>query len=81
MPLTDIIVKNLKPQNKRFKKSDEKGLYLLIHPCGGKYWQFKYRFGGKEKTFSIGVYPETSLKEARNKRDEVRKQIKTINKF
>ncbi len=75
MPLTDIIVKNLKPLDKRFKRSDEKGLYLLIHPNGGKYWQLKYRFGGKEKTLSFGTYPEISLKEARNKRDDARKQI------
>lgn len=75
MLLTDVIIKNLKPTDKRYKRSDDKGLYLLIHPSGGKYWQMKYRFGGKEKTYSLGVYPEISLKEARNKRDEARRQI------
>ena len=75
MPLTDIIVKNAKPQKTQYKLSDERGLFLLVLPTGGRYWRMKYRFDGKEKSLSFGTYPETSLKEARNKRDEARKQI------
>ncbi|EGZ3914834.1 TPA_asm: DUF4102 domain-containing protein, partial [Salmonella enterica subsp. enterica serovar Java] len=48
---------------------------LLVHPSGSKYWQLAYRFGGKQKVFSIGVYPLISLSEARKKRDEARKLI------
>ena len=63
---------------KPFKLSDEKGLFLLVQPQGeswGKWWRFKYRFGGKEKSLSLGTYPEISLSQARDKRDEFRKQI------
>jgi len=76
MPLTDITAKSAKPKEKLYKLSDEKGLFLSVRPNGGKYWQMKYRFDGKEKTLSFGVYPEVSLKEARDKRDNARKQIK-----
>lgn len=73
--LTDEIIKNLQPKEKPYKKFDGKGLYLLVHPNGGKYWQLKYRFSNKQKTLSFGTYPEISLKEARDKRDEARKQL------
>ena len=76
MPLTDITARSAKPKEKRYKLSDAKGLFLLVQPNGGRYWQMKYRFDGKEKILSFGVYPEVSLKEARDKRDDARKQIK-----
>ena len=47
----------------------------MVHKNGSKYWQQKYRVDGKERILSFGFYPETSLKEARNKRYEARKQI------
>jgi len=75
MPLNDIKCKNIKPTDKTFKISDEKGLYLEVNPNGSRYWRFKYRFDGKEKRLAFGVYPEVSLKEAREKRDDARKQI------
>ncbi len=65
MRLTDIAVKNAKPSEKPTKISDDKGLYLLVHPNGSKYWQAAYRFDGKQKVFSIGTYPAVSLAEAR----------------
>ena len=73
MPITDIITRNAKPKDKPYKISDEKGLYLYVKPNGGRYWRYKYYFGGKEKVLALGVYPEISLKEAREKRDEARK--------
>lgn len=73
--LTDIIARTIKPREKIFRIFDEKGLYLEINPNGGKYWRFKYRFDGKEGRLAFGVYPEVSLKEARDKRDEARKKI------
>ncbi|MBL0320179.1 MAG: tyrosine-type recombinase/integrase [Alphaproteobacteria bacterium] len=76
MPLTDILCKTSKPEPKAKKLSDDKGLYLEITPSGGKYWRMKYRFGGKEKRLAFGVYPEVSLKEARDKRDEARKKLR-----
>lgn len=75
MPLTDPACKNAKPKDKPFKISDEKGMFLLVHPNGSKYFRLKYRFGGKEKTLALGVYPDTSLKQAREKRDVAKKQI------
>lgn len=73
--LTDPKCKNAKPKGKAYKLTDEKGLYLEVHPGGAKYWRWKYRFGGKEKRLAFGVYPETGLKEARGKRDEARKLL------
>lgn len=75
MPLTDTTCKNAKPTEKPFKLSDEKGLYLEVMPNGSKYWRLKYRFTGKEKRLALGVYPEVSLKEAREKREEARKLL------
>lgn len=77
MPLTDTAIRNAKPGTKPVKMFDESGLFLLVAPSGGKWWRFKYRFGGKEKLLSLGTYPEVSLKEARDKRDEARKQVAT----
>ncbi len=75
MALTDKAIKSFKPLEKQYKKYDEKGLYLLVHPNGSKYWKLKYRFGDKEKTLSISVYPEVSLLEAREKTLESRKKL------
>lgn len=74
--LTDAACKNAKPGDKPYKLSDEKGLFLLINPNGSKYWRLKYRIDGKEKLYAIGVYPETSLANARDRRDEARRQVK-----
>ncbi|MES2770393.1 MAG: Arm DNA-binding domain-containing protein, partial [Pseudomonadota bacterium] len=75
MPLSDSTVRTAKPDAKPYKLSDEKGLFLLVTPNGSKYWRQKYRFNGKEKVLSFGVYPDVSLKEARAKRDEARKLL------
>ena len=75
MPLTDTSIKSAKPAEKPVKMTDGDGLYLLIHPNGGKWWRFDYRFDGKRKTLSMGVYPDVPLKAARDRRDEARKQI------
>ncbi len=75
MALTDLKAKQAKPRDKTYRLSDEKGLYLEVHPSGSRYWRHKYRFNGKEKRLAYGVYPEVTLKEARNKRDESRKAL------
>ncbi len=75
MPLTDKAIKAFKPATKPYKKSDEKGLYLLIHPNGSKYWRFKYLINEKEKVLALGVYPEVSLTEARQKTIDARKLV------
>ena len=60
---------------KPYKMSDGGGLYLEVDPAGGKYWRFKYRFAGKEKRISLGVYDGVSLAAAREERDACRKQL------
>jgi len=76
MSLSDSAIKNAKPQpDKDYKLPDEKGMYLLVHKNGSKYFRFDYRFNEKRKTLALGVYPDTSLKQAREKRDTARKQI------
>src|SRR5690554_3506869 len=74
--LTDRKVQSAKFEKlgKRTKLSDGAGLYLDIQPSG-KYWRMKYRFDGKEKTLALGVYPDVSLKLARERRTEAREQI------
>ena len=76
MALTDTTCRNAKPEKKPRKLSDGGGLYLEVMPTGSKYWRLKYRIAGKEKRLAIGVYPEVSLKEAREKRDEAKKLIR-----
>jgi integrase len=75
MPLTDSAIRNAKPKEKQYKMTDGSGLYLLVTPKGGKWWRLDYRFNSKRKTLSMGIYPDVSLKSARDKRDKARKQI------
>lgn len=75
MPLTDTAIRSAKPTEKPQKLADEKGLFLLVHPNGSKYWRLKYRFDGKEKGLAFGVYPDVGLKDARAKRDEARRLL------
>ncbi len=75
MPLTDTAIRNAKPADKTRKLYDERGLYLEVSKNGGKWWRLKYRFNGKEKRLSLGVYPDISLKDARDRRDDARKLL------
>ncbi len=75
MPLTNLAARQAKPAEKPRKFFDGKGLFLLVHPNGSKYWRLKYRYAGKEKLMGLGVYPEVSLAEARERRDEARKVL------
>ena len=68
MNLTVHAIKNAKPSTKTRKLFDGGGLYLEVSPKGRKWWRLKYRFGGKEKRLALGVYPDVSLKEARDRR-------------
>lgn len=75
MALTDTKVRSAKPQEKEYTLVDGDGMFLLIHPNGSKYWRFRFRFGGKQHLMAFGVYPETSLADARQKREEVRRLV------
>jgi integrase len=75
MALTDIKIKAAKPQEKPYKLTDERGMYLHVMPTGGKLWRLNYRFQGKGKTLALGAYPDVPLVEARNRRDDARKLL------
>lgn len=75
MPLTDTAIRRAKAKNKPYKMFDAGGLFLLVTPSGGKWWRFKYHFAGKEKLLSLGIYPDVSLKDARDRRDLERKNL------
>ncbi|QNU14214.1 integrase arm-type DNA-binding domain-containing protein [Thermomonas sp. XSG] len=75
MPLSDTAIRKAKPADKTQRLFDGGGLYLEITPAGGKLWRQKYRFGGKEKRLAHGTYPEVSLAEARDRRDNARKLL------
>jgi integrase len=75
MALSDTAIRTAKPADKPYKLSDEKGLFVLVMPKGAKYWRLKYRIDGKEKLLSFGTYPDTSLKDARTRREDARKLL------
>ncbi|WP_288126855.1 Arm DNA-binding domain-containing protein, partial [Thiomonas sp.] len=71
MALTLAQIKAAKSSDKPMKLSDEHGMYLFVNQSG-KYWRFDYRFGGKRKTMSIGVFPAVGLAQARQALYEAR---------
>ncbi len=70
--LTDTKVRNAKPREKPYKLFDERGLFILVYPNSRRGWRFRYRYRGRERLISLGIYPDVSLKRAREKRDEAR---------
>lgn len=72
MPLTTVQVRSATGREKGYKLADSGGLYLFVTPKGAKSWRFKYRFGGREKRLTFGLFPEVSLAEARQRRDDAR---------
>jgi integrase len=73
--LTETAIKAAKPQEKPYKLFDERGLFLLVTPQGGRLWRLKYRYAGAEKLLALGAYPDVLLKRAREKRDEARSLV------
>jgi integrase len=73
--LTEVTIRAAKPKEKPYKLFDARGLFLLIKPTDARLWRLKYQHAGREKLISLGLYPEVSLKRAREKRDEARKLI------
>ena len=74
--LTELSIKQAKTKEKQYKLTDGEGMYLRVYPNGSKYWQLQYWFDGKQKILSFGVWPNISLKEARDKRFAAKKLIK-----
>ncbi|EBO4212552.1 tyrosine-type recombinase/integrase [Salmonella enterica] len=75
MPLNDMQIRRAKPEDKPYTLGDGQGLSLLIEPNGSKSWRFRYRYAGKPKMISLGVYPTITLADARSRRDEARKLV------
>ncbi|CAK7037813.1 MAG: Prophage integrase IntS [Desulfovibrio sp.] len=75
MPLTDTTLRSVKPTDKPQKLFDGNGLFLFVAPSGAKSWRLKYRFQGREKLLTLGTYPQLSLKEARERSADARKQL------
>jgi hypothetical protein len=79
--LTDTAIRVAKASDKPRKIFDARGLYLYITPAGGRFWRLKYRFprrapNSKEKCLSLGAYPEVSLRQARDHRDDARQLLR-----
>lgn len=77
MALTDIAIKSSKPRESAFKLSDGRGLQLHVTPQGSKLWRWAYRHEGKQKLMALGIYPDVSLAQARDKADLARKLLAT----
>ena len=73
--LSDTQIRSTKPAAKALRLYDERGLYLEVTPSGGRWWRLKYRHDGREKLLSMGTYPDTGLKAAREKRDRARELL------
>jgi len=73
--LSDTAIRKSTPGEKARKLTDGRGLFLLLTPAGGRWWRFKYRFAGKEKLLSLGIYPDVPLKAARAKAEDARRLI------
>jgi hypothetical protein len=75
MPLSETAIRQAKSESKPIKLFDGRGLYLLLNPNGSRGWRFKYRIERREKLLSFGVYPDVSLKLARDRREAARQQL------
>ena len=73
--LTDVAVKNARARDRAYKKSDGRGLCLLVQPNGAKWWRFRYKWARKEQMLSLGTYPDTSLADARKEREKARQDL------
>jgi integrase len=73
--LTDKAIRDARPRQKPYKRSDGGGLHLLVTPEGGRWWRLRFRWQGREQMLSLGTYPDVSLKTARTRRDDARKQL------
>jgi len=73
--LNEARIRATRPKDRAYKLFDERGLFMLVTPAGGRLWRFRYRLGGVEKLLTLGAYPDVSLKRAREKRDDACKLV------
>lgn len=75
MALKDMQIRNIRPTSKITQYTDDRGLYVEVHPNGSKLWRYKYRYMGKQKRLALGRYPDVGLAEARQRRDDARRKL------
>ncbi|HJP98740.1 MAG TPA: integrase arm-type DNA-binding domain-containing protein [Rhodanobacteraceae bacterium] len=75
--LKDTELRALRPHQKLYRRADAGGLCIEVHPGGARYWRYRYRFAGKAKMLSLGVYPDVSLADARRRRDDARRLLQS----
>jgi integrase len=75
MPLSDSQIRALRPRAKAYKKADQRGLFIEVHPTGSKLWRWKYRFNGSDKRIALGRYPDVSIAAARRLQEDARRQL------
>lgn len=75
MALSQLAITNAKSKDKPYMLLDGEGLHLQVHTSGSKLWRLRFRFSGKANMMSLGPFPAVSLKDAREKRGEIKKQI------
>ena len=73
--LSDTKIRNIKPTDKRIRIGDRDGLYIEVMPSGRKFWRFRYTENGKRRWFTLGEYPIVGLKEARELRDQAKRDL------
>ena len=73
--LSDTKIRAAKSREKPYKLFDSYGLFLIVHPKGGRWWRQRYQWAGKEQLLSLGTYPDVGLAAARNRSEEIRKQV------
>jgi Arm DNA-binding domain len=61
MPLTDVTVRQVRPKEKEYRLSDERGLLVVVRPNGAEWWRLRYRFQGRHQMISLGIYPRCLL--------------------
>lgn len=76
MPLNEVKIKALKPAAKVYRVADAGGLCIEVTPAGGKHFRYRYRIAGKATMLALGTYPETTLAQARDARDDARKLLR-----
>lgn len=74
--LTELSIKQSKSKKQQYKIFDGGGMFLLVHPNGSKYWRMNFKFEGKFKLLSFGVWPDVSLREARERRFDAKKKVR-----
>lgn len=73
--LTVAAIEEAQPLRRPRKISDGRGLYLIVAPCGGRYWRYNYRFAGTQKTVALGIYPDVPLEKARERHRRARELL------